>query len=116
MEPNNFFSFIMEPILSGPGGAHNPHQHNNKNITNEVSKNTNPIYPKFLVISSVSGQLSKVSPFIIQKAQLGIGGNPTQTVKRLRSGDLLIETTSELQSKSFLFGKTINNIPITVTP
>lgn len=92
------------------------------NLSTENSKNTttnadqsHKTYPKFLVISSESGQLAKTSPFIIQKGLLGIGGNP-KSVKKLRSGDLLIETCNPLQSKSFLAGKTIHNIPISVTP
>ncbi|GFS85689.1 putative RNA-directed DNA polymerase from transposon BS [Trichonephila clavipes] len=43
----------------------------------------------------------KKSPFLIQKALVGIGGEP-KSVKRLRSGDLLLETNSALQTKSFL--------------
>ncbi|GFV61769.1 uncharacterized protein TNCV_189261 [Trichonephila clavipes] len=45
----------------------------------------------------------------------GIGGEP-KSVKRLRSGDLLIETTSALQTKSFLLAKSFLNSPVTVFP
>ncbi|GFT19992.1 uncharacterized protein TNCV_4994051 [Trichonephila clavipes] len=41
------------------------------------------------------------------------GGEP-KSVKRLRSGDLLIETTSDLQTKSFLLAKSFLNNPVTV--
>ncbi|GFT65602.1 uncharacterized protein TNCV_869051 [Trichonephila clavipes] len=58
--------------------------------------------------------LSK-SPFAIQKALIGIGGEP-KSVRRLRSGDLLIETTSALQTKSFLLAKSFLNSPTTVSP
>ncbi|GFV45652.1 uncharacterized protein TNCV_3323711 [Trichonephila clavipes] len=44
-----------------------------------------------------------------------IGGEP-KSVKRLRSGDLLIETTSALQTKSFLLAKSFLNSPVTVFP
>ncbi|GFW23716.1 uncharacterized protein TNCV_2032591 [Trichonephila clavipes] len=54
-------------------------------------------------------------PFAIQKALIGIGGEP-KSVKRLRSGDLLIETTSALQTKSFLLAKSFLNSPVTVSP
>ncbi|GFV77868.1 putative RNA-directed DNA polymerase from transposon BS [Trichonephila clavipes] len=54
------------------------------------------------------------SPFAVHKA-LGIGGEP-KTVKRLRSGDLLIETNSAIQTKSFLLAKTFLNSPLIVTP
>ncbi|GFW41716.1 uncharacterized protein TNCV_9541 [Trichonephila clavipes] len=59
--------------------------------------------------------MSVKSPFAIQKALIGIGGEP-KSVKRLRSGDLLIETTSALQTKSFLLAKSFLNRPVTVSP
>ncbi|GFT57954.1 uncharacterized protein TNCV_2768621 [Trichonephila clavipes] len=43
--------------------------------------------------------MSKISPFAIHKTLIGIGGEP-KSLKRLRSGDLLIETISDLQTKS----------------
>ncbi|GFY31877.1 uncharacterized protein TNCV_2620141 [Trichonephila clavipes] len=55
------------------------------------------------------------SPFAVHKAIIGIGGEP-KTVKRLRSGDLLIETNSANQTKSFLLAKTFLNSPLIVTP
>ncbi|GFV53318.1 uncharacterized protein TNCV_1645501 [Trichonephila clavipes] len=59
--------------------------------------------------------MSIKSPFAIQKALIGIGGEP-KSVKRLRSGDLLIEPTSALQTKSFLLAKSFLNSPVTVFP
>ncbi|GFT58107.1 RNA-directed DNA polymerase from mobile element jockey [Trichonephila clavipes] len=59
--------------------------------------------------------MSKISPFAIHKTLIGIGGEP-KSVKRLRSGDLLIETMSDLQTKSFLLAKTFFNSPVTVSP
>ncbi|GFU64509.1 uncharacterized protein TNCV_2526241 [Trichonephila clavipes] len=59
--------------------------------------------------------MSIKSPFAIQKALIGISGEP-KSVKRLRSGDLLIETTSALQTKSFLLAKSFLNSPVTVFP
>ncbi|GFT97310.1 uncharacterized protein TNCV_20131 [Trichonephila clavipes] len=55
------------------------------------------------------------SSFAVHKALLEIGGEP-KTVKRLRSGDLLIETNSAIQTKSFLLTKTFLNSPLIVTP
>ncbi|GFV92179.1 uncharacterized protein TNCV_1896151 [Trichonephila clavipes] len=55
------------------------------------------------------------SPFAIHKALVGIGGEP-KSIKRLRSGDLLIETTSDLQTKSFLLAKNFINSPVTIVP
>ncbi|GFY00180.1 uncharacterized protein TNCV_2835371 [Trichonephila clavipes] len=59
--------------------------------------------------------ISQKSPFAIQKAIQGIGGDP-KSVKKLRSGDLLIETLSALQTKSFLLAKTFLDCPLTVSP
>ncbi|GFV94549.1 putative RNA-directed DNA polymerase from transposon BS [Trichonephila clavipes] len=59
--------------------------------------------------------MSKISPFAIHKTLIGIGGEP-KSVKRLRSGDLLIKTISDLQTKSFLLSKTFLNSPVTVSP
>ncbi|GFV27663.1 uncharacterized protein TNCV_3523371 [Trichonephila clavipes] len=59
--------------------------------------------------------MSKKSPFAIQTALKGIGGDP-KSVRKLRSGDLLIETASDVQSKSFLIAKTFLDSTLTVTP
>ncbi|KAF8788740.1 hypothetical protein HNY73_006746 [Argiope bruennichi] len=40
----------------------------------------------------------------------------TKSVKKLKSGDFLIETLSSSQTKSFLNAKTLLDIPISVTP
>ncbi|GFU39460.1 putative RNA-directed DNA polymerase from transposon BS [Trichonephila clavipes] len=50
-----------------------------------------------------------------RRSIIGIGGEP-KSIKKLRSGDLLIETTSALQSKSFLLAKTFLDFPLSVTP
>ncbi|GFU72585.1 uncharacterized protein TNCV_3746231 [Trichonephila clavipes] len=43
------------------------------------------------------------------------GGEP-KSVKRLRSGDLLIETNSALQTKSFLLAKSFLDCPVSIVP
>ncbi|GFU99349.1 uncharacterized protein TNCV_1900941 [Trichonephila clavipes] len=58
--------------------------------------------------------MSRKSPFAIQRALKGIGGD-SKSVKKLRSGDLLIETVSTLQTKSFLSAKTFLYCPLIVT-
>ncbi|GFU91387.1 uncharacterized protein TNCV_2541551 [Trichonephila clavipes] len=59
--------------------------------------------------------MTRKSPFAIQKAIQGIGGEP-KSVKKLRSGDLLIETVSALQTNSFLLAKTFLDCPLTASP
>ncbi|GFY16305.1 uncharacterized protein TNCV_2349501 [Trichonephila clavipes] len=69
----------------------------------------------FLILSLPNCEMARKSPFVIHKAIIGIGGEP-KSIKKLRSGDLLIETTSALQSKSFLLAKTFLDFPLTVNP
>ncbi|GFY21819.1 uncharacterized protein TNCV_1169631 [Trichonephila clavipes] len=56
---------------------------------------------RVLIISLENDEMSKKSPFAIHRAIIGIGGEP-KSVKRLRSGDLLTETNSAIQTKSSL--------------
>ncbi|GFX33302.1 uncharacterized protein TNCV_811641 [Trichonephila clavipes] len=70
---------------------------------------------RFLIISLPNNAMSSISLFVIQKALIGIGGEP-KSVKRLRSGDLLIETLSAIQTKSFLQTKTFLNPPVNIYP
>ncbi|GFU59584.1 putative RNA-directed DNA polymerase from transposon BS [Trichonephila clavipes] len=72
-------------------------------------------HSRFLILSLPSNEMSKKSPFAIQKALKGIGGDP-KSVQKLRSGDLLFETASAVQSKSFLMAKTFLDSTLTVTP
>ncbi|GFU11427.1 uncharacterized protein TNCV_4041241 [Trichonephila clavipes] len=76
----------------------------------EISRNS-----RFLLISLPNNELSKKSPFAIHKALIGLGGEP-KSVKRLRSGDLLIETNSTLHTKSFLLAKSFLDCPVSVVP
>ncbi|GFX43380.1 hypothetical protein TNCV_4874001 [Trichonephila clavipes] len=57
--------------------------------------------------------MSTTSPFAIHKALIGIGGEP-KPVKKLRSGDL-IETSSAVQTKSFLLAKSFLDSPTNIT-
>ncbi|GFV09632.1 uncharacterized protein TNCV_2937431 [Trichonephila clavipes] len=72
-------------------------------------------HSRFLLISLPDKEMSIKSPFAIHKAILGIGGEQ-KSIKRLSSGDLLIETISNLQTKSFLLAKTFLNSPVNVSP
>ncbi|GBO18655.1 hypothetical protein AVEN_76833-1 [Araneus ventricosus] len=74
-------------------------------------------YVRFLVLSSSdkSGTLSTVSPFAIYKRITGIGGEP-KAVRKLKSGDFLIETFASTKQNLFLLAKTLLDIPISVIP
>ncbi|GFT64130.1 uncharacterized protein TNCV_5139921 [Trichonephila clavipes] len=62
-------------------------------------------HARFLILSLPNNEILQKSPFAIHKAIQGISGEP-KSVKKLRSGDLLIETSSALQTKSLL----LNNV------
>ncbi|GFV13439.1 uncharacterized protein TNCV_129371 [Trichonephila clavipes] len=72
-------------------------------------------HSRFLILSIPNNEMSRKFLFAIQKALKGIGGDP-KSVKKLCSGDLLIETISALQTKSFLLAKTFIDSNLTVTP
>ncbi|GFU21493.1 putative RNA-directed DNA polymerase from transposon BS [Trichonephila clavipes] len=84
-------------------------------ISPKTAIDTIATHCRFLILSIPNNEMSRKSPFAIQKALQGIGGNP-KSVKKLRSGDLLIETISALQTKSFLLAKTFIDSNLTVTP
>ncbi|GFT37894.1 uncharacterized protein TNCV_4172801 [Trichonephila clavipes] len=71
---------------------------------------------RFLLISLPNNALSIKSPFTIHKALKGIIGGEPKSVKRLRSGDLLVETSSSTQTKSFLLAKTFLDSPVNIIP
>ncbi|GFU70955.1 hypothetical protein TNCV_3349781 [Trichonephila clavipes] len=58
--------------------------------------------PSTPTVSLPNNEMSKKSPFAAHKPLIRIGGEP-KSVKRLRSGDLLIETVSAVQTKSPLY-------------
>ncbi|GFV72200.1 hypothetical protein TNCV_995721 [Trichonephila clavipes] len=70
----------MDPMLLCPGkGPVLP----KKPKVDQIATNV-----RFLLIPLQNVELSKISPFAIHKALIGIGGEP-KSVKSLRSGDLL---------------------------
>ncbi|GBM29830.1 hypothetical protein AVEN_48278-1 [Araneus ventricosus] len=70
---------------------------------------------RFLVLSVPNNSLLKKYPFAIQKGLYGISKN-LKSVKKLASGDLLLERDSALQSKAFLVAKTFLDLLVTITP
>ena len=78
---------------------------------------TTPNWPRFLVVTSTSDDkpLSKLSPFAVQKGIEGVVGTP-KSIKRLRSGDLLVEVNRSSQADNLLKTKLFVNVPIQVTP
>ncbi|GFT94232.1 uncharacterized protein TNCV_3922721 [Trichonephila clavipes] len=70
-------------------------------------------HARFLILSLPNNEMLQKSPFAIHKAIQGISGEP-KSVKKLRSGDLLIETSSALQTKSLLLTKTFLDCPLII--
>ena len=78
-----------------------------------------PIWPRFLVISSSSSEdgknLTTLSPFAINKGIEGVVGTP-KSIKRLRSGDILVEVSRSTQANNLLKTKSLIDVPVQVTP
>ncbi|XP_055941648.1 uncharacterized protein LOC129971696 [Argiope bruennichi] len=67
------------------------------------------------IISSENQTFHSVSPFLVEK---GISGQlgAVSSIRKLRSGDLLIEVSSEKQVQQIMKIKSIGSIPVSVTP
>ena len=74
-------------------------------------------FPRFLMMMSGDDEksLSRLSTFAIQKGIQGLVGEP-KYIKRLRSGDLLIEVDRESHSTKILAITELANVPVKVTP
>ncbi|GFX76031.1 uncharacterized protein TNCV_3718021 [Trichonephila clavipes] len=96
----------MDPVLLCPvKGLVLPNSDNDTIATRTI----------FLILSLPNTEMYTKSPLAINKALIGIGGEP-KSVKRLRSGDLLIETLTALRTKSFLLEKMFLNSPTLISP
>ena len=98
--------FIMASSSSNTNTSQNPkrpRENDSDTSENEYSQPTSSsASPCFLVISSTQErQVSSLSPFVIEKALQGIAGVP-KSVKKLRSGDLLVEYTGRKQIENLL--------------
>ncbi|GFV68446.1 uncharacterized protein TNCV_3129021 [Trichonephila clavipes] len=106
--PGRCLHVYMDPMLQCPGKGLVLPNLNVDDIARE--KKT-----RFLILSLPNNDMSKKFLFAIHKALIGIGGEP-KSVKRLRSGDLLTETSSALQTKSPLLTMSFLDSPLTIIP
>ena len=93
-------------------------QEDNSGATpNKILNSTSDHWPRFIVLScqEKDKQLTKVSPFVIQKFIQGVAGE-VKKVTKLRSGSLMVECSRPGQSKSLLSAEKILNIPISASP
>ena len=71
--------------------------------------------PLFLVIHSQEERsISSLSPFVIEKVLIGMAGEPG-SIKKLRSGDLLVEYTNKKQIENLLRLKTFHCLKVQVS-
>jgi len=78
--------------------------------------NTTDMWPRFLVVqgTSVEFPLAKLNPFAIEKGIQGLAGTPV-SVRRLRSGDLILEVAKKSHSDNLLRSGMLANCPVRVT-
>ena len=82
-----------------------------KNSNNMSTEN----WPRFLIIEPISvGALNSLSPFAVHKALQGLAGE-LKSVKRIKSGRLLVECNKQNHSKCLLKSNIMCNIPIKVS-
>src|SRR3989441_12729596 len=88
----------------------------NEQTTNIRDLCATDAWPRFLVMESTTleNSLSRLSPFVIEKAMKGICD--VVDVKKLRSGALLIEVSRPAQATNLLKQTTFAMVPIKVTP
>ena len=72
-------------------------------------------WPRFLIVKSLdpSKPVGKLSPFAIAKGLKGLAGDLAD-IKKMRSGDLLVECTRRAQSDNLRKATQLVNIPIEV--
>ena len=101
--PTSDWSFPPLPSSSG------------SNVSPVFGASSSSSWPRFLILSSTqSGTgLNSISPFLLTKSVYALAGTPLQ-IKRLRSGDFLIECRDQRQSNSLLSTKSLGSTGITV--
>ena len=109
----NFYSFTHGFFIFNPKVSQSkpkrPRENDSDTSENEHSQPTmSTASPRFVVIHSQEERsISSLSPFVIEKVLIGIAGEPG-SIKKLRSGDLLVEYTNKKQVENLL---RLRNIP-----
>ena len=80
------------------------------------SESLNEFWPRFLLIQAADKEkpLTRLSPFAILKGIQALAGNPVN-VKKLRSGDILVEVSKRSHSTNLLHANFFVNVPVNVT-
>lgn len=92
---------------------------NSENESPVINKQTNnlnstPTSARFFVIKLTEGTFHNKSPFLINKGIQSVVGEPT-SIKKLRSGELMIQVSNATQATSLLNCKTLANLPVSVS-
>ncbi|XP_055928047.1 uncharacterized protein LOC129959249 [Argiope bruennichi] len=85
-------------------------------LNNQVESNKS--FDTFFIlkrISTTNETFHTVSPFLVEKAISSNLGN-TKSIRKLRSGDLLIEVATRKQAEQILKLNSLSTIPVSVTP
>ena len=115
-----FTLLIMASSSSNPKASQNkpkrPRENDSDTSENEHSQPTmSTASPRFLVIHSQEERsILSLSPFVIEKVLIGMAGEP-KSIKKLRSGDLLVEYTNKKQIENLLRLKSFHNLKVQVS-
>ena len=116
----NVFFLIMASSTSNPKASQNnpkrPRQNDSDTSENEYSQPTSQPSSRFLVISSKEEdrQMSNISPFVIEKVLHGMVGVP-RSIKKLPSGDLLVEYEKKKQIDTLLRLEKFHDLKVKVS-
>lgn len=95
----------------------NKQKRQHENSSDSDSSTTSNNWPRFIMVESIdkTNAITKLSPFVILKALQGISGEP-KSVKKLRSGEILVEVEKQSHSRNLLNAKTFAGITISASP
>src|SRR5277367_4353784 len=71
--------------------------------------------PNVFLLIKPEGKLTSVNPFLIDKSLRAIAGGSLKLVKKLRTGELLVETENSKQAERLLKSKKLANVPVNTT-
>jgi hypothetical protein len=83
--------------------------------SNKADSSVNELLFRYFIIKVIDGSFENISPFFIHKCiQSKIG--KVESIRKLRSGDLLVKTASVSQTVSIIDCKTLGHLNVSVSP
>ena len=95
------------PLIGSSESRTEVNRHEEELLEMNVLRNPNV----FLLIKTES-KLSAISPFLIDKSLQAIAGGNLKSVKKLRTGELLVETENGKQAKRLMKAEKLGTLPI----